>query len=392
VFSLQEAKNNKIIKRRSCTSFFLKLRDLKKIGVLLPQSKAYPRMGKEFMNGLRLSLKDDSVEFKIEGIGNGSDSKDVINAIQKLVNQEGVSLTTGMLGHKGIDEIYDFVEAIDETLLYSDIGGTLGLSLEKRKGIYCNSFDICRSMELLTEYLLKNDMKNIGISSCYYDAGYSFLQAIENVLSQNNSAGFAGHFITPLQPRDNEAELMTAFAETCKPDAIIGFHNGLFAEEHASYLRQNKVNKQIPMYLTPFSVNDTILKEYSKELDSVHTAASWYPELNNDENKKFIKEYMEEFGAAPSIFSLLGFENGLLIQKVQKNSINDEIKGPRGNFSIDKNTNRTNFNHYLWELSSSEKGNGWLVKDKLNNNENVIQKKFVDSNNEGGWNNAYLCH
>ena len=48
-----------------------------KIAVLLPRSDMFPTLAMDFLNGLKLSLKnlDTSIkpQFLIEGIGNGSD-------------------------------------------------------------------------------------------------------------------------------------------------------------------------------------------------------------------------------------------------------------------------------------------------------------------------------
>ena len=59
------------------------------IGVLLPQSKAYPFIGKEFIKGLKLGLGDEyNYKLSIESIAFGSDPKQLIYAAQKLTFQE----------------------------------------------------------------------------------------------------------------------------------------------------------------------------------------------------------------------------------------------------------------------------------------------------------------
>ena len=67
-----------------------------RIGVLIPQSNAFPLIGKEFINGLRLALNDLEYELFIESIGFGSDPKQLLNSYQKLSFQNDVALTTGL--------------------------------------------------------------------------------------------------------------------------------------------------------------------------------------------------------------------------------------------------------------------------------------------------------
>lgn len=108
---------------------------MKKIGVLLPQSKAYPKIAKDFMKGLRLAL-NDSVDLKIEGIGFSNDSKSIINSIEKLINQEGVELLTGLLGHYELDDICNYIENIEETLIFADMGAAIPPNLEHKKILF----------------------------------------------------------------------------------------------------------------------------------------------------------------------------------------------------------------------------------------------------------------
>jgi len=368
---------------------------MKKIGVLLPQSKAYPTIGKDFVRGLKQALGGE-IEMKIEGVGLANNPKDVIDSIQKLINQEDVALTTGLLGHKGMPEVLDFVEGMDETLIYADLGAAEPESLKGRKGVYCNSFGLFDASHALGKYLVENGMKNIGVSTCYYDAGYAFLEALENAVHKDPKGQLAGHFITPLNPRENEAELMAEFVSESKPDAIFGFHNGVFAKEHAEYLRLNKINESTPLYTLPFSIEERVLKEYPYIFNKTRCVSSWFPELENEENTIFIEKYKSEYGSIPSIFALLGYENGLLIEQFLKDEdlITKPFSGPRGSLNINPETNRTSCTHYLWELLAKENAYIRNALQSLELDDYSISKVEHEDVNSGigGWHNAYLCH
>jgi len=372
---------------------------MKKIGVLLPYSKAYPKMGKDFMNGLNLIFsRREDIQLNVEGIGIGNDPKGIINSCQKLINQESVDIITGLLGHWGISEICDFVEGMDETMIYSDLGATIPLSLKNRKGIYCNSLELSKSIAELGGYFVKNGIKDIATSTCYYEAGYDFIEAMERGIHLSTDTEFAGHFITPLHPRENEADLMAKFVEDTNPDVIFGFHNSIYAQEHASYLKKNSVHKSIPMYTTPFSVEENIWTEHGDLLDGIQCVSSWFPELETPQNSTFIELYKKEFGKPPSIFALLGYENGLLIDRFFVNSNSKttkltDLKGPRGKLTINHETNRTEFPNYLWMLKSNGESYRRERREMLESNE-ITKNMFVDKsyNKSDGWQNAYLCH
>jgi len=365
---------------------------LKKIGVLLPQSKAYPKLGKDFIKGLRLSLsKMGEYELKIEGIGFGNDSKQAIEGIQKLTDQEEVSLITGMVGHKELSDVLNYVESIEETLIYSDLGATLPLDLSNRKGIYCNSMGLCDATTLLGKYFLSNNILQIGTSTCYYESGYGFLKLMEEAIGGKGE--FVGHFITPINPRENEAELMMDWGTALKPDALFAFHNGIYSEEHASFLSKNKLNKKIPLYSLPFSCEEKVINKFPDVFDETYCIASWYPELKTDENYTFINEYHKKYGESPSVFAVLGYENGALIKDFIENSNSFsslEKLGPRGQIEFSDDTNRTSYEHHLYQLK--HKDNSFKKSHIQSFEKKGITTNKVLQNNIMGWDNAYLCY
>ena len=369
-----------------------------RIGVLLPQSKQYPSIGKEFMKGLRLGAAqsdDFQFDFKIEGIGFGENPKGIIDSLQKLINQEDVFLTTGLLGHKGTGEVAEFVSGMGEKLILSDLGATLPFGLVPRDGVYINSFDLTKSVNLLGGYFAQHGIKNVATSTCYYDCGYGFTEALERGINADESeTQFAGHFITPLTPRENEAELMATFMDETQPEAVFCSHNGVFAKEHADFVTKNGVSNRVKMYATPFSVGNEILENYPETFHEVQCVSSWLPELNTSENKHFVEQYREENGKEPSIFALLGYENALMI--LNQLESDSERKGPRGSLSIDPKTNRTNYPHYLWEITYENNAYNKKQKTALEENQQDVIEQVIgmvdETSNTHGWFNAYLCH
>lgn len=367
--------------------FFL----VKKIGVLLPQSNQYPLLAKQFVSGLKLALSDVDCSFSVEGIGQGSDQKEVINTIQKLVNQEDVNVLTGLLGHKGITEALDFVNSIEETLIYADLGATRPIDLSNYSSVFCNSMDLYKSTTLLGKYLIDEGYKNILSSSCYYEVGYGFVEAMGESLYENGEAQFAGHYITPLNPRENEEEFMREVVNGTQPDAVFAFHSGIYAEEHASFLKKDPSVYKAPVFALPFSVDNKVLNTYPEIFDGFRTVVTWFEELDKPENIEFVENYTSQFGKNPSIFSVLGYENGLLIRNGLETGtfkLNQELIGPRGDLNMGGNSNRTNPKHLLCDVKWE--ANQYVMKPskELNYEININPS---DDKQQGGWDNAYLC-
>ncbi len=366
-----------------------------KIGVLVPQSKIHPSIGKDFLDGIRLvpELKD-KLEVKIENIGIGSDHVQIMNAVQKLVLQEEVNLILGLVGHKGIDKLIGFITESEVPTLISDLGAKI-LPSNSSEWFFRNSFALEDSLMAFRQVIQDNEYKNIMTSSCFNNVGYDFMVTLTQSIEEK--AEFCGHFITPVNPRPNEAELMKAASELMQPDAIFGYHNGIYANENADFINKNNLLSTNDYYTHYFGWDP-------KWYDQMHGSfciSSWMSKLNTEENQKFVRIYEDHKGKQPSPFVLLGYENGLVIKDIIDNTegtlnpykVKDglktcKIKGPRGIIEFDPNEQKSQYEQQLWKLEKEE---------------NVVQPNLIKSlgkhsfnNSEiselsSGWDNAYLC-
>ncbi|MFI8379188.1 ABC transporter substrate-binding protein [Leeuwenhoekiella sp. NPDC079379] len=359
------------------------------VGVLLPQSKEHPKLGRDFVDGLRLGIGGGQLHLEVEGIGFGNNLESVINAIQKLSNQRELSFLTGILGHKGLSQILDHVESIGEQMIYADFGATQPLDLSKRKHITCNSLDLYGATELLGRYFLDNKLFKVATSTCYYESGYGFIEAIQNTLYKEDQGHFAGHFITPLQPRSNEAKLLKEFVNTSDPDVLFAFYNGTFAKEHARILQSSEVLKNTPLYTLPFTVTSQVLDLFPALFDKTRFVSSWLPEdTQSRANIDFMQKYFQKYKKQPSVFAILGYENGLLMKQKLEGDNYGELHSPRGLLKINSETNRVVVNHRLWEINWNNESYEYDLIDTLTYSNSL---NFQLSDPISGWHNAYLC-
>ncbi|WP_157812226.1 ABC transporter substrate-binding protein [Polaribacter sp. ALD11] len=371
-----------------------------KIGVILPQSNAHKQIGKSFTNGLKLGLKDISYKLLIEGTGFGSDPKQIINSIQKLNIQEEVKLTTGLFGHYGFAEIAEFVSQNEEILIAANFG--TNFAIKPPTGVYQNTLGLQDSLIKLIAHFSKNNIEKITTSSCYYESGYGFIKGLEIGIKNQETTQFAGHYITPHKPHKNESELMNLFIKKSNPEAIVAFHNGIFAEEHLDFIEKNNIHNKYPIYALPFSSEDRLVKKSPETFKAIKTISSWYKDIKNDSNKKFTDMYLKTYDKVPDFFALLGYENGLVIKNTlqQKNqslkkSIEEiNIDGPRGKINFNNPFNKTNFAHYIWD-QEVDKNNNVIRKQIIElpkNNLFNLAKLTEEESTSQGWFNSYLCH
>ncbi|WP_343707002.1 ABC transporter substrate-binding protein [Flavobacterium sp.] len=371
-----------------------------KIGVLLPKSQQYPSLNKDFIRGLKLN--NLNVKFFVESIGIGADEKLIIDKLQKFTFQEDISIVIGFLGHRNIPEVYKYASSNDILLLVADLGATTHYQTSGHKGIFINSLGLTDSCYHLGKYFSDKKYK-ISTSTSFYDSGYGMLHALEYAFKEKTH--FTGHYITPFIPRENEASYMDQIINTQQPNAVFAFYSGLYADENADFLKQNKLTQKYPFYVTPFFINDKILDEYKNNPHELYVVSSWMP--NDTESVDFTSGYKEVYNENPSLFSVLGYENGLILKNLLLNARNLKtsslieeihrlnIEGPRGTIRFDKDTNRTRFNHYIYQLNLDPLNNISFRKIETLINDGDFIKAFASQTKPdyvGGWDNAYLCH
>jgi hypothetical protein len=374
-----------------------------KIGILTPHSNAVPSMGRDFIDGLEMGLAGAPVELFVEGIGIGADMNQIMNAVQKLQNQHRVNIITGLLGHHLIGQLLGMMENLNSLMLYSDLGAKLPIGLKKTPTVFCNSFDLFLSALESGRCMVADGHKQVTVSSCYYEAGYGFIQALEQGL-YGSGGEFAGHFITPHIPREQEAGIMKQFIESTNPDAVYAQYSGIFAREHATFLSQNNISGHYPMYVSPFTVENSLLSDFPEIFNNARCVSPWMVEDENGANLQFVAGYTELYDRQPTVFSLLGYENGkalAMVANLASKYTVPEIKkvletlsfeSPRGTFSFHPDTHRTSFGQSMWNIRFE---NGAYTKQKQAQFENPTALTLEWMNNEsepaGGWYNAYLC-
>ncbi|PBI87872.1 hypothetical protein BSF41_27430 [Flavobacterium sp. ACN2] len=371
-----------------------------KIGILIPKSQQYPSLDKDFIRGLKLN--NLNVKFFVESIGVGADEKLIIDKIQKLNFQEDVSIIIGFMGHCNMSEVYNYSSNNDILFLAADLGATTPYQTSEYEGIFINSLGLTDSCYYLGQYFT-NKKYQIASSTSFYDSGYGLLAALEYAFKEKNQ--FTGHYITPFMPRENEALHMDHTINTQQPNAVFAFYSGLYAEENATFLKQNKLTQKYPFYVTPFFINDKILEEYKNNPSELYVVSSWMQ--NDTTSTNFTSLYKEVYNDIPSFFSVLGYENGLILKNILLNadslktsSLIEEmhkldIDGPRGNIRFDTNTNRTLFNHYIYQLNLDSFNTISFKKIETLLNDGGFIKAFASltkPDHIGGWDNAYLCH
>jgi branched-chain amino acid transport system substrate-binding protein len=110
---------------------------------------------------------------------------------------------------------------------------------------------------------------------------------------------------------DFNAELSKARA--AKPDAIFVFYPGAAGVQFLNQYAQSGLKGQIPLY-TAFTIDETTLPRQGELAIGVPGAQEWVNDLPNEQNKKFVADYIKKHPTArPSFYGAQSYDAANLI-------------------------------------------------------------------------------
>ncbi len=363
---------------------------MKKIGVLIPQSKTYPTLGKEFLNGIKLSNNED-YSFLVEGIGMGNDADGICDKLDRLVLQEDIAAVVCFVGDHNLNLLYDKVNGLEVPAIFVRFGAFPNIKAENNKYAFTLSYGICDGLASLGTWLVENGKKEIAVSGSFNDVGYGMLTALEKTIYAAGGA-FAGHYVPPNEPREDEAEVAASFYRDVDFDAVIHLYNGIFAEENVQYIEQLENSIEEPAYFTPFGFDKAQLQRLKTKVNDLNMVASWIPIELRANPTSFDNDFYAMHDKYPSIQSMLGYECFQLL----KNVIPERKKVLEEGLEFESETGRTTvnkdlvveLNHKMWK--AVEKSDGWTLQEEFTLKQEKDNLSFEGQ--QTGWHNAYLCY
>ncbi|GAA0189338.1 hypothetical protein GCM10009122_49430 [Fulvivirga kasyanovii] len=282
-----------------------------KVGILLPQSRQYPKAALNFLNGMKLYFTINEnyfergrAELVVEDVGIGTESISVEKA-HKLMVQDQVVAITGLLEPMIGLEVAKMTNMADKPTLFSGLGESAISSAKVSKNLYFNTLQFWQSYFLLGQYIAENLDKPINIITSFYDCGYDPLKAFRLGVK---SKGRSIHEEVILKA-ENQEELKAELNQ--KP---ISGNDHLYALLlHPNMLRQ-------VMELSSDQINEMVTTPFydGKNSSLKYWAFPDWGEQNSltDKLRQATREYFE---AEPDIFSILGYQQGQLVYEALKN-------------------------------------------------------------------------
>ncbi len=382
-----------------------------KTGVLYPRSNAHPGMMMDFVDGIKSALHyhqlDHHVQLITESIGFGGNEKEVYEKAEKLLVLEGVDILVAYVDLRVLEILKPLMYSSGKLVLVVNPGTNYPTNWVPQRNIVNLTLQHSFLCWLTGKLASQMNKTNAATATTFYDCGYLHIAAMVNCFVKtggkitynyvNNQRYDDAFDIKPL------TDYLSADKETnsllCVFDSLPA---ALFYSQLNSYNRADSLH----LFVSPMMLEQKALEKMADRYKfSIDGYLPWHSSLENKSNHVFLDSYRQQTKRDGTVFSLLGWETGLILKEVSLHGdenylngaeiagrlANGKINSPRGEMKLDAETNYfiTPVCKYSIKQNSEIPGVEWME---------IPQKEwtgFVDDPIEGvssGWTNTYLCY
>lgn len=283
-------------------------------GLLLPESPA----GEAFLTGLQLALPDQPVQ--AEWVQPGRQAASL--GIQRLLDA-GYRQLVGLMGPNLVPYAAPRIEQAGATLLAVDTGANLMRADEESPNVATHSLGLWRGALAAGAWAVREYGPRVLVVAGMVESGYDMLHAFEIGVDEAGGTPLPA-IVThvPGAPLDWAAVLQRV--NEARPDAVYALYSGDAAVE---FLRAwQAAGLQVPLVASPFLVDEAVLPRHEGRAEGLPSVASWSPTLETPADERFVGA----LSAPPGVFTLLGYETGLLIEAWVPEAGTQRVEGPRG--------------------------------------------------------------
>ena len=377
------------------------------IGILYPRSGAHPELMVDYMDGIKTALKQHGLDKKVqlfsESIGFGGSEKEVYEKAEKLILLEKVDILVAYVDLRVAPFLTPLLTREDKLLVIVNPGANHPEGWVLQEGAIYLTLQHAFHSWLSGSLAEKMENKNGIYATTFYDCGY--IHGASMLRAFTEAGGTIMFNYINNQPYDKfDIDQLAAFLGTTNDTTnLFCVMDALPASLFYKLLNELPNADKLNLFVSPMMLEEAALKDAGDGFKFlIDGYLPWIFSQENDANKAFAAFYNEQVKHDPSIFSLLGWETGLVLKEIiqtgttgRKKIIDDlatiKIGSPRGTLKFDASTNQFIAPVHKCSLKngSSKLKTVWLEDI------DAAWKTFTELPNEGtssGWSNTYLCY
>jgi ABC-type branched-subunit amino acid transport system substrate-binding protein len=230
--------------------------------------------------------------------------------------------------------------------------------------VFGNTLHLWQSMYALGYWASRNIGRRACVAAALHEAGYGIVHAFWLGFCEAGGGEVIATEVTHrATPDDDPSEQLRRLAAH-EPDLVMAFYAGREGISFANAWAALGLAGTIPLLTSPLMTHDYWLPRMPTEvIDGLRTAFSWDTTARPEAHERFRRACGVKPGTEPAVFTLLGYETGLILAAAQRAAggalagspaWRDALSGvsfssPRGDLRVEAESGEVDAETYLFE-------------------------------------------
>lgn len=286
-----------------------------KVGLMLPFSGTYAKLGQFIENGFSLYVEQKSGMLggrKVEFIRLDDESKPetATDNMNRLVSRDKADVVIGTV-HSGVAmAMVKVARDSGVPLIIPNAGADEATGPLCAQNIFRTSFSNWQPAHPMGKVVHDDGHRNVVTITWRYTAGQQMVGAFTEGFEA--AGGTVVDALTVPFPEVEFQALITRIA-TLKPDAVFAFFAGGGAVKFVTDYAAAGLKGKIPLYGTGF-LTDGTLKAQGDAATGIRTTLHYADDLDIPANKSFLSAFQAKTGEAGDIYAVQGFDAAALLE------------------------------------------------------------------------------
>lgn len=380
------------------------------IGILLPGSTLYPSIGMDFLQGVKSCLQYyqyGDVDYQVNMIGYGLKEEEVYAAAEKCLVVNNADVVVAFIADYHAARLSPLFAAAGKLLIITNAGTNYPeVFMPPVSHTLFHSLNDCLCCFLTGKYAARQEGGHGAImATSFFDGGYRHTHAINNAFVLSGGE-IKHHYVSHFKKEEFNTDTLTSFIQDNRDvKKMLAVFSGDMARLFYVNLANTDPGSKLQWYGSPMMFDGTsgdFAEAKPMVPEGICGYTNWVPELNNEANQAFLQYYKMENGKEANLFSMQGWENGLLLMaylQERKDAANTgtainmlaqkKINSPRGTISINEQRHILG-PAYLVRAT----GNLQVTVEDLITDTSVAWKEMLAQISDepfSSWRNTYLC-
>ena len=342
-----------------------------KLGVVLPFSGVYTKLGEEAYRGIGLYL--DSVNNAAGGRAiqilredEEASADAALRKVTKLIRQDNIDLLTGINLTPSAYAIRDLVDASKLPWVCAVAGGNLLTRARKSPYIFRTSFTMWQEHAPLGKWTARTLGKRAMIVSADAAFGKEASAAFKGSYEANGGK-IVEEIYTPFPSQDFSPYMARIAA--AKPDVVFSFLAGADATIFLRQFTQFGLNRTVKLAVSGEMLDEVVLESLGDAVIGSYSSLPWAYDLPNAENQKFIAAYRAKYKGMPNVYAERGYVAArAIVEALKRTKGSPDAEGyikamrqvsflaPRGLIAFDPATQQVVQNVYVRQVARTPAG------------------------------------